>query len=199
MNALTVQSCFCMSLLFQSLKFDVQLGICQYHELLWIQMLHSKVRSLQTLSCNVFVASCIAYIERNHCLANLHRGNQCCSSSCCSRLLRAYGSTHGDVHRFWVNQMDHKIQRFVKLNGSKHTKPHMTGATPQTCQIVSVSYLFGHLSASSFFVTFWQARSWFQFSEFCKGMCKVHLVGLMNQPGFHNLIKFGWFSPKNTG
>lgn len=151
------------------------------------------------LSCNVFVDSCIAYIERNHCLANLHRGNQCCSSSCCSRLLRAYGSTHGDVHRFWVNQMDHKIQRFVKLNGSKHTKPHMTGATPQTCQIVSVSYLFGHLSASSFFVTFWQARSWFQFSEFCKGMCKIHLVGLMNQPGFHNLIKFGWFSPKNTG
>lgn len=66
------------------------------------------------LLCNVFVAF-ITYIERNHCLANLHRRNQCCSS-CCSRLLRAYESTHGDK------------QILSQPNGSKHTKPHMTGA-----------------------------------------------------------------------
>lgn len=139
------------------------------------------------LSCNVFVDSCITYIERNHCLANLHRGNQCCSSSCCWR-----GS---------LEHTDQPMETFTDFESTKWTikfKDSWNESWEQTYQATHDRCNATDLSDRQI-VSLTSKILIPIFRVLLVGMCKIHLVGLMNQPGFHNLIKFGWFSPKNTG
>lgn len=74
-----------------------------------------------------------------------------------------------ETNRFWVNQMEANIP--------SHTwQVHATDLSDRQC------FIFVWAFVCSFVFCFWQARSWFQFPEFCTGMCKKLIWLVVGEP-----------------